>query len=127
MGVVAGHNFAATFTGDASLVKRPMRRVMAPLEEIGAKFLARTGDRLPLTVRGAASPAAISYMLPVPSAQVKSAILLAGLNALGRTTVIEKEPTRDHTENMLRHFGVPVKVEILELSLIHISEPTRPY
>ena len=114
MGVVAGHNFAATFTGDASLVKRPMRRVMAPLEEIGAKFLARTGDRLPLTVRGAASPAAISYMLPVPSAQVKSAILLAGLNALGRTTVIEKEPTRDHTENMLRHFGVPVKVEILE-------------
>lgn len=114
MGLVAGHNFAATFTGDASLVKRPMRRVMTPLQEMGATFLARTGDRLPLTVRGAASPAAISYMLPVPSAQVKSAIMLAGLNAMGRTTVIEKEPTRDHTENMLQHFGVPVRVETLE-------------
>ncbi|MCB9977862.1 MAG: 3-phosphoshikimate 1-carboxyvinyltransferase [Rhodospirillales bacterium] len=114
MGLVAGHHFSATFTGDASLVKRPMRRVMTPLEEIGAQFLARTGDQLPLTVRGAESPAAISYSLPVPSAQVKSAIMLAGLNAMGRTTVIEKEPTRDHTENMLRHFGVPVIVEKLE-------------
>lgn len=114
MGLVAGHNFAATFTGDASLTKRPMRRVMTPLEQTGAKFLARTGDRLPLTVRGAELPVAISYTLPVASAQVKSAILLAGLNMPGRTTVIEREPTRDHTENMLRHFGVDVLIEPAE-------------
>lgn len=111
MGLIAGHDFAATFTGDASLNKRPMRRVMIPLEQMGAKFLARTGDRLPLTVRGPESPVPVTYTLPVASAQVKSAILLAGLNTPGRTTVIEKEPTRDHTENMLRHFGVEVSIE----------------
>lgn len=111
MGLIAGHDFAATFTGDASLNKRPMRRVMTPLEQMGAKFLARTGDRLPLTVRGPETPVPVTYTLPVASAQVKSAILLAGLNTPGRTTVIEKEPTRDHTENMLRHFGVEVSIE----------------
>lgn len=111
MGLIAGHDFAATFTGDASLNKRPMRRVMTPLEQMGAKFLARTGDRLPLTVRGPENPVPVTYTLPVASAQVKSAILLAGLNTPGRTTVIEKEPTRDHTENMLRHFGVEVSIE----------------
>lgn len=114
LGLVGGHNITATFTGDASLVKRPMRRVMTPLEQMGAIFLARSGDRLPLTVRGTASPLAIEYRLPVASAQVKSAILLAGLNAAGRTTVIEDHPTRDHTENMLRHFGVDVEIEELE-------------
>lgn len=114
LGLVAGHNFSATFTGDASLTKRPMRRVMTPLEQVGAQFLARTGDRLPLTVRGAEHPAAVTYELPVASAQVKSAVLLAGLNIRGRTTIVEREPTRDHTENMLRHFGVEVTVEPAE-------------
>lgn len=111
MGLVAGHDITATFTGDASLVKRPMNRVMTPLEMTGARFLGRSGGRLPLTVQGAQDALAIEYELPVASAQVKSAILLAGLNAAGKTTVIEKTPTRDHTENMLRHFGIAVSVE----------------
>lgn len=111
MGLVAGHDITATFTGDASLIKRPMGRVIAPLERMGARVLARSGDRLPLTLRGARDALAIDYTLPVASAQVKSAILLAGLNAPGITTVIETEPTRDHTENMLRHFGAIVDVE----------------
>lgn len=111
MGLVAGHDISATFTGDSSLVKRPMRRVMAPLEKMGAVFLARSGDRLPLTVKGAKDVLSIEYELPVASAQVKSAILLAALSARGRTTILEAEPTRDHTENMLRHFGIEVTVE----------------
>ncbi|MCB1592277.1 MAG: 3-phosphoshikimate 1-carboxyvinyltransferase [Alphaproteobacteria bacterium] len=114
LGLVAGQNFAATFTGDASLVKRPMRRVMVPLGQMGAQFLGRTGDRLPLTVRGADGATAVTYELPVASAQVKSAVLLAALNTKGRTTVIENKPTRDHTENMLRHFGVDVVIEPTE-------------
>ena len=113
MGLVAGHDITATFTGDASLVKRPMKRVIDPLQQMGATFMARSGGRLPLTVRGAQDAVPIEYTLPVASAQVKSAILLAGLNAAGRTTVIEPHPTRDHTENMLRHFGVDVDVEEL--------------
>lgn len=114
MGLVGGHNITATFTGDASLVKRPMKRIVTPLEMMGATFLSRSGDRLPLTVKGAENTLPIEYKLPVASAQVKSAIMLAGLNAAGRTTVIEDHPTRDHTENMLRHFGVEVEVEELE-------------
>ncbi len=114
MGLIGGHNISATFTGDASLVKRPMRRIVTPLEMMGATFLCRSGDRLPLTVKGAQDALPIEYKLPVASAQVKSAIMLAGLNAPGRTTVIEGHPTRDHTENMLRHFGVDVNVEDLE-------------
>ncbi|PCJ03197.1 MAG: 3-phosphoshikimate 1-carboxyvinyltransferase [Alphaproteobacteria bacterium] len=114
MGLVGGHNITATFTGDASLVKRPMKRIVTPLEMMGATFLSRSGDRLPLTVKGAENALPIEYRLPVASAQVKSAIMLAGLNAAGRTTVIEDHPTRDHTENMLRHFGVEVEVEKLE-------------
>ncbi|MGH1377841.1 MAG: 3-phosphoshikimate 1-carboxyvinyltransferase [Alphaproteobacteria bacterium] len=114
MGLIGGHNISATFTGDASLVKRPMRRVVNPLEMMGATFLSRSGDRLPLTVKGAETALPIEYKLPVASAQVKSAIMLAGLNAAGRTTVIEDHPTRDHTENMLRHFGVEVEVEDLK-------------
>lgn len=114
MGLVGGHNITATFTGDASLVKRPMKRIVTPLEMMGATFLSRSGDRLPLTVKGAENTLPIEYKLPVASAQVKSAIMLAGLNAAGRTTVIEDHPTRDHTENMLRHFGVDVDVEELE-------------
>lgn len=111
MGLVASHDFSATFTGDASLRRRPMGRVVEPLTRIGARFVGRSGGRLPLTVVGTAHPLPIEYELPVASAQVKTAVLLAGLNAPGITTVIEPEPTRDHTENMLRHFGASVEVE----------------
>lgn len=111
MGVLAGHPVTATLTGDASLRARPMGRVIAPLGEMGARFAARDGGRLPLTMTGAARPSPLRYRLPVASAQVKSAILLAGLNAPGRTTVIEPAPTRDHSELMLRHFGAEVSVE----------------
>ncbi len=113
MGLIAGHAIAATITGDASLIKRPMARVMTPLKAMGAQFIAREGGRLPLSMRGSANPKAIEYRLPVASAQVKSAILLAGLSAAGKTTVIEATPTRDHTENMLRHFGAQVEIETL--------------
>lgn len=114
MGLIGGHNITATFTGDASLVKRPMARIVNPLEMMGAQFMCRSGDRLPLTVKGAQDTLPIEYKLPVASAQVKSAVLLAGLNAPGRTTVIEGHPTRDHTENMLQHFGAEVNVEELD-------------
>lgn len=114
VGLVAGHPITAFFTGDKSLVKRPMRRVMTPLEMMGAQFMTRSEGRLPLGVKGAENPLPIEYRLPVASAQVKSAILLAGLSAPGQTTVIEEHPTRDHTENMLRHFGVEVVTEQLE-------------
>jgi 3-phosphoshikimate 1-carboxyvinyltransferase len=113
-GLVAGHPISASFKGDASLTKRPMGRVIDPLSEMGATFDASEGGRLPLTVHGAANPTAIQYKLPVASAQVKSAVMLAGLRAQGTTTVIETKPTRDHTENMLRHFGVSVEVEDLD-------------
>jgi 3-phosphoshikimate 1-carboxyvinyltransferase len=108
MGVLAGHDMTAFLTGDASLRSRPMARIADPLGEMGARILSRDGGRLPLAVIGAADPMPIEYRLPVPSAQVKSAILLAGLNAPGETSVIEPEPTRDHTERMMRHFGATV-------------------
>lgn len=111
MGVLAGHDMTAFLTGDASLRSRPMGRVATPLAEMGARILARDGCRLPLAVVGAADPMPLEYRLPVPSAQVKSAILLAGLSAPGETCVIEPEPTRDHTERMLRHFGGTVRME----------------
>lgn len=120
-GMVAGFPITATFTGDASLVKRPMGRVIEPLQTMGATFLARQGGRLPMSLRGSDALKAIEYTLPVASAQVKSAILLAGLNAHGTTTVIEKSPTRDHTEKMLRAFGVEVKVARLESGAEAIS------
>jgi 3-phosphoshikimate 1-carboxyvinyltransferase len=111
MGVVAGHGVTATFDGDASLRKRPMMRVLTPLLSMGAEIVASAeGGRLPLTLRGASDPVPITYETPVPSAQVKSAVLLAGLNAPGRTTVVEAEATRDHTERMLTHFGAQVSV-----------------
>lgn len=121
MGLVGTHDITTTFTGDASLVKRPMKRIVDPLSQMGAEFLCRSGHRLPLTVKGAAEPLPIEYRLPVASAQVKSAVLLAGLNTPGRTTVIEDHATRDHSENMLRHFGIDVKVEDLEDSARSIS------
>lgn len=130
MGLVAGHSISAHFTGDASLSKRPMQRVMDPLSEMGAHFEAQQGCRLPLRVIGARDIMPITYRLPVASAQVKSAVMLAGLNARGRTSVIEEKPTRDHTENMLRAFGGDVQVEILEdgAQAIHVTgqKPLKP-
>ncbi len=111
MGLVASHPISATFTGDASLSKRPMGRVTEPLGLMGARFMAAPGGRLPLTMQGLAPAVPISYRLPVASAQVKSAILLAGLNAPGITTVIEPVPTRDHSERMLAGFGADLSVE----------------
>ena len=113
MGFVAALPFSCTFVGDASLSKRPMQRVMTPLGQSGAMFNFADGGRLPLTVTGASPAKPIDYELPVASAQVKSAILLAGLNADGETRVVEPRPTRDHTELMLKHFGVNVVVEEL--------------
>jgi 3-phosphoshikimate 1-carboxyvinyltransferase len=111
MGLVASHPISATFIGDASLSKRPMGRVIAPLSQMGAAFEASEGGRLPLTLRGASPAVPIEYRLPVASAQVKSAVLLAGLNTPGITTVIEPVPTRDHSERMLRGFGAELSVE----------------
>lgn len=108
LGALASMPITAVFTGDASLRRRPMGRVAKPLERMGARILARDGDCMPLTLVGAGDPMPISYKLPVPSAQVKSAVLLAGLNAPGETMVIEPLATRDHTERMLRHFGATV-------------------
>jgi len=110
MGLVGGQAFSSTFTGDASLCRRPMERIMAPLREAGIQFTSRDGGRLPITVTGPETVLPIEYTLPVASAQVKSAILLASLNAPGKTTVIEPQPTRDHSELMLRHFGAQVAV-----------------
>jgi 3-phosphoshikimate 1-carboxyvinyltransferase len=109
-GLLAGHPIFAVLTGDASLRQRPMRRVTDPLAATGARFAGRAGGRLPLAVQGAADPLPLDYAVPVPSAQVKSACLLAGLGARGVTRVTEAEATRDHTENMLRHFGAKVQV-----------------
>jgi 3-phosphoshikimate 1-carboxyvinyltransferase len=111
-GLLAGHALFAVMTGDASLRKRPMKRVTDPLSATGARFATRAGGRLPLAVEGAADPLPLDYTLPVASAQVKSACLLAGLSARGITRVVEHEATRDHTENMLRHFGATVRVAV---------------
>ncbi|MBB5719320.1 3-phosphoshikimate 1-carboxyvinyltransferase [Stakelama sediminis] len=111
MGLVASHAITVSFTGDASLSKRPMDRVITPLSQMGAEFTASPGNRLPLMVRGIAPAVPITYTLPVASAQVKSAVLLAGLNTPGATRVIEPVPTRDHSERMLRGFGADLTVE----------------
>lgn len=121
MGLVASHAITATFVGDASLSKRPMGRVIEPLSQMGASFesapavgaggVASGGGRLPLTLRGISPAVPIEYRLPVASAQVKSAVLLAGLNTAGITSVIEPVPTRDHSERMLRGFGAELTVE----------------
>ncbi|MBK8176012.1 MAG: 3-phosphoshikimate 1-carboxyvinyltransferase [Rhodospirillales bacterium] len=113
MGLVASQPILTFFCGDDSLSQRPMHRVIEPLSLIGAAFWAREGGRLPLALRGATAPLPIDYRLPVASAQVKSAVLLAGLNAPGRMTVSEPQPTRDHTERLLRSFGAEVSVEEL--------------
>jgi len=111
MGCMATHAMTATFTGDASLRKRPMGRVTDPLSLFGAQAYGRKGGRLPMTVVGAAHPVPVRYSTPVASAQVKSAVLLAGLNAPGQTVVIEREATRDHSERMLLGFGAELSVE----------------
>lgn len=111
-GLLAGHPLFAVMTGDASLRKRPMKRVTEPLSATGARFATRAGGRLPLAVEGAADPLPLDYTVPVASAQVKSACLLAGLCARGITRIVEREATRDHTENMLRHFGATVQVGV---------------
>ena len=111
-GILASHPLFAVMTGDGSLRRRPMRRVMDPLSACGAQFSAREGGRLPLAIQGARDAMPLDYRVPVPSAQVKSAVLLAGLNAPGITRVEEPEATRDHSENMLRHFGATVNVEV---------------
>ena len=111
LGILAGHPLFAVMTGDGSLRRRPMNRVTDPLGQMGAVFSTRQGGRLPLAVKGAARALPLHYRLPVASAQVKSAILLAGLMAPGITTVIEPEPTRDHSERMLRYLGATVVSE----------------
>jgi 3-phosphoshikimate 1-carboxyvinyltransferase len=110
-GILASHPIFSIMTGDASLRQRPMRRVTDPLTATGARFASRSGGLLPMAIEGAPEALPLEYRVPVPSAQVKSALLLAGLNARGTTTVEEPEATRDHTENMLRHFGATVEVE----------------
>ncbi|SFL39956.1 3-phosphoshikimate 1-carboxyvinyltransferase [Shimia aestuarii] len=114
MGAMATSGITATFTGDASLNKRPMARVTDPIALFGAQSVGRSGGRLPMTIVGAADPVPVRYEVPMPSAQVKSAVLLAGLNAPGQTVVIEKEATRDHTERMLAGFGAEISVEETE-------------
>ncbi len=110
-GILATHPIFSVLTGDASLRARPMRRVIAPLSATGARFSARAGGLLPMAIEGTGEALPLHYRLPVASAQVKSAVLLAGLNARGETLVEEPAPTRDHTENLLRHFGADVSVE----------------
>lgn len=105
MGMAAAYPFASTFTGDGSLRKRPMKRVLDPLQEMGVQVIARDGGLLPLTLRGNETPLPISYTVPMPSAQVKSAVLLAALSTEGETTVIEPIPTRDHSERMIKGFA----------------------
>jgi 3-phosphoshikimate 1-carboxyvinyltransferase len=126
MGGVATTPITATFTGDASLRRRPMRRVLDPLALFGAEATAREGGRLPITLKGAVNPMPVTYRLPVASAQVKSAVLLAGLNAPGETTVLEAEATRDHTERMLVHFGAKVRREATGDGLTAITVTGQP-
>lgn len=108
MGLISGYSVTAVLTGDASLTKRPMGRVIKPLSQMGAQFEATSGDKMPIRVIGAGNLRPISYTLPVPSAQVKSAIMLAGLRAGGITMIVEPVPTRDHSERMLRYFGADI-------------------
>jgi len=126
IGLLGARPLTCVFTGDASLRKRPMGRVITPLIQMGASFMGREGGRLPLAVHGPAQAKAITYTLPVASAQVKSAVLLAGLSAEGTTTVIENVPTRDHSERMLRHFGADLRIEQTESGAEAISVVGHP-
>lgn len=126
IGLLSGLPFTSSFTGDASLCKRPMGRIITPLSLMGATFQSTDG-KLPLDVTGAKQPLPLHYRLPVASAQVKSAILLAGLSAEGMTTVVEKVPTRDHSENMLRHFGATVTITLESDGAEAICVTGRPF
>ncbi|WP_189369169.1 3-phosphoshikimate 1-carboxyvinyltransferase [Tateyamaria omphalii] len=138
MGAMATSPISVTFSGDASLNGRPMARVTDPLTLFGCKAVGRSGGRLPMTLVGAVDPVPVEYTVPMPSAQVKSAVLLAGLNAPGQTVVIEAEATRDHTERMLAGFGAEISTEITdegrvitltgqpELKPLHIEVPRDP-
>jgi len=123
MGLLTPYPFTSFFTGDESLRSRPMARVAKPLEQMGATIVARSGNKLPLALTGSNDCIPIEYKLPVASAQVKSAILLAGLNTPGITTVIEPEPTRDHTENMLRYLGFDIETKLLAGGATSIALP----
>lgn len=114
MGIITGHDFAAVFTGDESLCRRPMGRVLAPLMKMGLRVKEQGRETLPLTLIGTAAPTPITYRLPVASAQVKSAVLLAGLFSPGDTTIIEPEPTRDHTEKMLGALGAEIETREMQ-------------
>ncbi|HEY9552862.1 MAG TPA: 3-phosphoshikimate 1-carboxyvinyltransferase [Allosphingosinicella sp.] len=139
MGLIASHPVTATFVGDESLCRRPMDRVIAPLARLGADIVAGPGGRLPITLRGMAGAVGRDFRLTVASAQVKSALLLAGLNASGITRVIEPVPTRDHSERMLKAFGARIDVAIGEdgerlislagetaLEPVHVKVPADP-
>ncbi len=126
IGLLGARPFTTLMTGDASLRKRPMARVITPLQQMGTQFMSRDGGRLPLAMHGAMAPVPLTYRLPVASAQVKSAVLLAGLSADGVTTVIESVPTRDHTERMLRHFGATLTIEEAEGGAEAISVQGNP-
>lgn len=126
MGLAATHPVTAFFTGDASLRRRPMGRIATPLAGFGAVFTGRDGNLLPMAVTGARHPVPVDYATPVASAQVKSAVLLAGLNAPGRTIVTERVATRDHTERMLTHFGATVVTEETEDGAFRISLDGQP-
>ncbi|MEK9910786.1 MAG: 3-phosphoshikimate 1-carboxyvinyltransferase [Candidatus Puniceispirillum sp.] len=121
MGVVAGQDITATFTGDESLSLRPMARITDPLVQMGANITSREGGLLPVTIQGNASPLAITYQSRVASAQIKSAILLAALNARGNSVVIEPHASRDHSESMLRHFGASVRQHIDDRLAHHVE------
>ena len=126
IGLVGTQSFSTTFTGDISLNSRPMERVMDPIRQMGAQFTSRSGGRLPITVTGNKLVKPIEYALPVASAQVKSAILFAGLNAPGKTIVIEAQPTRDHSERMLRHFGAEVTTKRLDGGAVKTTLTGQP-
>ena len=121
MGLAGVYDMETRFTGDASLLKRPMGRILDPLRQMGVQAQAEGGDRLPIRLHGPRTANPISYRGPVASAQVKSAVLLAGLNTPGITTVIEPTPSRDHTERMLRGFGAPIDITLDKQGARHIS------
>ena len=139
LGLLATQEISVSITGDESLRSRPMGRVIDPLSLMGANFEAEEDDRMPLRLRGTGEPIPVEYLVPVPSAQVKSAVLLAALNTPGRTTVREREATRDHTENMLKSFGAAISVEdsgaggrkisvdgFAELTAVNVDVPGDP-
>ena len=126
MGIMSAYNFTTRFSGDASLSSRPMGRVLDPLKEIGVEIIEQQSGKLPIAIRGPKNPAAINYLVPVASAQVKSAVLLAGLRSKHKTIVIEKVKTRDHSEKMLLAFGADLEVSTEQNGFIKIEMQPKP-